>query len=241
MVGLPGGVASPLYRILADANVNGMVLREGRGNEYGADGAAREDDVFNTVWVVDSDALPFYRAERYHQFHDGLGKKFSVRGFVGAGRGIRAACTALHALQARVAVRCACWLGVAVAGPTADASAMRWAAMVAPSKDCSMHACVAGLRSPHSPPPLLHSFLQHPPPHTHTQTHTHTVPACLPARLSCRTITRWACGSRRRRRASSHPPDAQSCPSEPTGHTEGAPRAPQAALRPGLPQVSIHG
>lgn len=28
----------------------------------------------NVVWVVDSDALPFYRAEAYHQFHNGLGK-----------------------------------------------------------------------------------------------------------------------------------------------------------------------
>lgn len=77
VVGLPGGANSPLFQILKDANVNGMALREGRGNQY-VDGRPTEDDEFNTVWVVDSEALPFYQAERYHQFHDGLGKKFGV-------------------------------------------------------------------------------------------------------------------------------------------------------------------
>jgi hypothetical protein len=33
-VGLPGGVASPYYKLLQEANVNGMELREGRGNVY---------------------------------------------------------------------------------------------------------------------------------------------------------------------------------------------------------------
>eukprot|EP00198_Chlamydomonas_reinhardtii_P012005 XP_001701342.1 predicted protein [Chlamydomonas reinhardtii] len=62
-----------------EENVNGMALREGRGNTNvagGSSAALPEDDVFNAVWVVDSEALPFYRAERYHQFHNGLGKKF---------------------------------------------------------------------------------------------------------------------------------------------------------------------
>jgi hypothetical protein len=40
-----------------------------------------QDDLLNTVWVVDSSQLPFYRAERYHQFHHGLGKKFPLVGW----------------------------------------------------------------------------------------------------------------------------------------------------------------
>lgn len=39
-------------------------------------GAARENDDINVVWIVDSEQLPFYRAEVYHQFHNGLGKAF---------------------------------------------------------------------------------------------------------------------------------------------------------------------
>lgn len=34
VVGLPGGVRSPYYKLLRDANINGMELREGRGNVY---------------------------------------------------------------------------------------------------------------------------------------------------------------------------------------------------------------
>ena len=34
VVGLPGGVSSPYFRLLQDANVNGMELREGKGNVY---------------------------------------------------------------------------------------------------------------------------------------------------------------------------------------------------------------
>jgi hypothetical protein len=33
-VGLPGGVNSPYFKLLQDANVNGMELREGKGNVY---------------------------------------------------------------------------------------------------------------------------------------------------------------------------------------------------------------
>lgn len=39
-------------------------------------GAPVEGDEINVVWVVDSEQLPFYRAEVYHQFHNGLGKAF---------------------------------------------------------------------------------------------------------------------------------------------------------------------
>ena len=55
--------------------MNGMQLREGRGNAFEA-GKPREGDELNVVWVVDSNALPFYRAERYHQFHNGIGEAF---------------------------------------------------------------------------------------------------------------------------------------------------------------------
>eukprot|EP00878_Enallax_costatus_P029288 GHUV01031738.1.p1 GENE.GHUV01031738.1~~GHUV01031738.1.p1 ORF type:complete len:119 (+),score=12.07 GHUV01031738.1:636-992(+) len=76
VVGLPGGVKSPYFQILQEANVNKMELREGKGNVYER-GQAAENDELNVVWVVDSDELPFYRAEMYHQFHNGLGKAFS--------------------------------------------------------------------------------------------------------------------------------------------------------------------
>lgn len=59
------------------ANKNGMELRPGLGNAYEG-GRAREGDELNVVWVYDSAALPFYRAERYHQFHNGLGKAFGA-------------------------------------------------------------------------------------------------------------------------------------------------------------------
>mmetsp|Transcript_10268 Transcript_10268/g.25555 ORF Transcript_10268/g.25555 Transcript_10268/m.25555 type:complete len:315 (-) Transcript_10268:124-1068(-) len=89
VIGLPGGVSSPLFKVLQDANVNGMELREGKGGAWekvtrqsqeaikvGSDERINEDDLLNVVWVVDSTSLPFYRAERYHQFHTGIGKLF---------------------------------------------------------------------------------------------------------------------------------------------------------------------
>lgn len=76
VVGLPGGVNGPLFKILQQENVNNMALLEGQGNEYTEDGKAVEDDKINTIWVVDSEKLPFYPAEKYHQFHNGLGKAF---------------------------------------------------------------------------------------------------------------------------------------------------------------------
>eukprot|EP00775_Hariotina_reticulata_P010784 gene10784-10941_t len=76
VVGLPGGVTSPLFRILQEANVNNMELKPGQGNVY-QKGRPSEGDELNVVWVVDSSELPFYRAEQYHQMHNGLGKVFS--------------------------------------------------------------------------------------------------------------------------------------------------------------------
>ncbi|KAI7837662.1 hypothetical protein COHA_008524 [Chlorella ohadii] len=76
VVGLPGGVDSPLFPLLQEANVNGMKLLPGNGNTYDASGAPAEGDEFNTVWILDSNQLGFNRAEQYHQFHNGLGKAF---------------------------------------------------------------------------------------------------------------------------------------------------------------------
>jgi len=79
VVGLPGGVKSPLFKVLQEANVNNMDLREGTGNtmkNWGPLAKASEDDLLNVVWVYDSNALPFYQAEQYHQMHNGIGKAF---------------------------------------------------------------------------------------------------------------------------------------------------------------------
>lgn len=78
-IGIPGGVHSDLYKILQEENVNNMDLREGSGNEYTGLGKATEDDELNTVWIIDSDKFPFYQAEIYHQFHNGLGKRFPTK------------------------------------------------------------------------------------------------------------------------------------------------------------------
>ena len=76
MIGLPGGMDSPLMRVIEEENVNGMKLLRGEGNRAGERGKPTEDDVFNAVWIYDSNDLPFYAAEVYHQFHDGLGYRF---------------------------------------------------------------------------------------------------------------------------------------------------------------------
>jgi peptide methionine sulfoxide reductase MsrA len=75
-IGLPGGMDSPLFKVIQDANVNGMKLISGTGNIVKSGAKPTETDIINTVWVYDSAQLPFYPAEVYHQFHDGLGYKF---------------------------------------------------------------------------------------------------------------------------------------------------------------------
>lgn len=72
VIGLPGGTSSPFFKLLEDANVNKMELRPGKGNP----GEGPEEDLVNVVWVVDSNQLPFYRAEKWHQFHNGVGRKY---------------------------------------------------------------------------------------------------------------------------------------------------------------------
>lgn len=112
-----GGVSSPYFPLLQAANVHGMQLREGSGNVY-VRGAPSEPDEVNVVWIVDSNKLPFFRAEAYHQFHNGLGKAFSpeytrdlkaqVRQSVGAWeREARVACASSVCVTARcVGGRC---------------------------------------------------------------------------------------------------------------------------------------
>ena len=63
LVGLPGGVQSPLYPALEKAAAErGLRLAVGKGDD--ADTLGKR-----AVWVMDSDKFPFYQAEIYHQFH----------------------------------------------------------------------------------------------------------------------------------------------------------------------------
>jgi peptide methionine sulfoxide reductase MsrA len=85
VVGLPGGVQSPLFEVLKSEAPQGIQLREGQGRKAEIGGAAEasssasgadEGDEIGVVWVVDSSKLPFYRAEQYHQYHRGLEGSF---------------------------------------------------------------------------------------------------------------------------------------------------------------------
>jgi peptide methionine sulfoxide reductase MsrA len=61
LIGLAGGVGSPLYPTIAAQNTFGMALR--------AVSIGGEPDALNTVYIYDSDAFPFYDGEVYHQCH----------------------------------------------------------------------------------------------------------------------------------------------------------------------------
>ena len=66
LLGLPGGSKSPLFdQIRTAAEKKGLALLDGNGGD--ADTLGKK-----AVWVMDSDAFPFYQAEIYHQFHDGF-------------------------------------------------------------------------------------------------------------------------------------------------------------------------
>jgi len=71
VLGLPGGEAAPLCKIIvAAAEPTPMRLAPGVGDEGDTLGA-------KTVLVYDSDRFPFYPAELYHQFHnDFMGPKY---------------------------------------------------------------------------------------------------------------------------------------------------------------------
>lgn len=68
MVGLPGGKDGPLFKAFARANKDNMRLVASSGGGYEG-GRPLEDDAVNTVYIVDTQSLPFHRAEAYHQYH----------------------------------------------------------------------------------------------------------------------------------------------------------------------------
>jgi peptide methionine sulfoxide reductase MsrA len=55
MIGLPGGINSPFMAIIAEENTNQMKLKQGAGNA--ANEKPKEDDVFNAVWIYDTDKV----------------------------------------------------------------------------------------------------------------------------------------------------------------------------------------
>lgn len=64
VVGLPGGMSSPLKKVLQE-KAGSTKLTEGKGNE---------GDTLNArdVLVYDTSSFPAYTAEKYHQFHDDM-------------------------------------------------------------------------------------------------------------------------------------------------------------------------
>lgn len=66
LVGLPGGVDSPVYAPLETAlKTKGLEAKPGKGNDPDTLGK-------QIVWVYDTKKFPIYQAEIYHQFHDGF-------------------------------------------------------------------------------------------------------------------------------------------------------------------------
>ena len=60
LLGVPGGILSPLYTAFASQNSFNMTLKPGSGSD---------PDEINTVWIYDSKHFPFFAAEVYHQAH----------------------------------------------------------------------------------------------------------------------------------------------------------------------------
>ena len=69
VVGWPGGRSSPLWPIFERANVHGMELRAGSGDDA---------DLLNVVWVMDSDLYPFFAGEEFHRASAGLDRCLSL-------------------------------------------------------------------------------------------------------------------------------------------------------------------
>ena len=66
VVGIPGGVSSPLIKELIDvskANGDKLDFAKGRGDDK---------DARALCFVMDTSDFPFFAAEQYHQFHDGF-------------------------------------------------------------------------------------------------------------------------------------------------------------------------
>jgi len=68
LVGVPGGKESPLVKELLEAT-----LLEGDKVDF-ARGQGSDADAKALVWVMDTAKYPFFRAENYHQFHDGFAR-----------------------------------------------------------------------------------------------------------------------------------------------------------------------
>ena len=66
VVGVPGGKGSPLVKDLLEAT-----LKQGDKVDF-AQGKGSDADSKALVWIMDTAAHPSYRAENYHQFHDGF-------------------------------------------------------------------------------------------------------------------------------------------------------------------------
>jgi len=68
LLGIPGGVKSPLFPAIQEAATKsgkGIKLVEGKGND--------PDTLFKgTIFVMDTARFPFRQAEIYHQYHDGF-------------------------------------------------------------------------------------------------------------------------------------------------------------------------
>ena len=64
MIGIPGGMESPLYKEVKAANKYNMPLKSGTGGPPGSDTEGEY-----VVYIYDSNKFPFFRAETYHQFH----------------------------------------------------------------------------------------------------------------------------------------------------------------------------
>ena len=65
LVGIPGGVNSPLAKQMVDASI-----KYGDKLDF-AKGKGDDPDRRGLVFIMDTSNFPFYVAEQYHQFHDG--------------------------------------------------------------------------------------------------------------------------------------------------------------------------
>lgn len=90
VIGIPGGHKSPLMHIIGEANVHNMVLKHSGMGRWERDlttwgsrhqlGTPPDADTFgtNSVYVVDSNKLPFFQAELCLQYHDDAVVKYPL-------------------------------------------------------------------------------------------------------------------------------------------------------------------
>jgi len=68
LVGIPGGVRGPLFKVLSQRNIPRGPYNMTMSLKEDSKGNMTQDET-NTVFVMDSTVFPFYQAEQYHQFH----------------------------------------------------------------------------------------------------------------------------------------------------------------------------